>query len=136
LSYAHEPIRRDQRVVDGVRVRIDEGVGALRRDNGGVENAEGPRQGSGGGRIDETQVTSPSLLDSNTGTKHQRDSRKVGVRFFCDCGVTLQGSLVPDVDFRSRLRAFAVHEIGSNLSGRRCIGLLYYSRRAIAGRGH
>ena len=46
------------------------------------------------------------------------------------------GCLLPDFDFHSRLSACAMHNISSNLSGRRSVCLLHYSQRAVAGGGH
>ena len=46
------------------------------------------------------------------------------------------GRLLPDFDFHSRLSAHAMHDISSNLAGRRRVCLLHYSQRAIAGHAH
>jgi hypothetical protein len=46
------------------------------------------------------------------------------------------GRLLPDFDFHSRLSAQAMHDISSNLAGRRRVCLLHYSQRAIAGHAH
>jgi hypothetical protein len=46
------------------------------------------------------------------------------------------GRLSPDFDFHSRLSAHAMHDISSNLAGRRRVCLLHYSQRAIAGHAH
>src|SRR3954452_18456496 len=43
---------------------------------------------------------------------------------------------MPDFDFHSWLSALAMHDIGSNLSGRRSVGLVHDIQRAIAGQRH